>query len=65
MSATPAKTLVRDLFEGYEPGGFFDEMFSEPGVPRPHYARLFEKLATLPVAQFEERRKLAELSFLR
>ena len=52
------------LFDSYAPGAFFDEMFSAPGVPRPHYVKLFEKLAALPVAHFEERRKLADLSFL-
>jgi len=52
------------LFEGYDTGGFYDEMFSAPGQPRPHYARLFQKLATMAPNQFEERRKLADLSFL-
>src|SRR6266851_3703922 len=52
------------LFTAYNTGNFFDEMFSEPGQPRPHYARLFQKLASLAPAQFEERRKLADLSFL-
>jgi uncharacterized circularly permuted ATP-grasp superfamily protein len=52
------------LFEGYDTGGFYDEMFSAPGQPRPHYAKLFQKLSTMAPAQFEERRKLADLSFL-
>jgi uncharacterized circularly permuted ATP-grasp superfamily protein len=52
------------LFTAYNTGNFFDEMFSEPGQPRPHYARLYQKLASLAPAQFEERRKLADLSFL-
>jgi len=52
------------LFEGYDTGGFYDEMFSAPGQPRPHYAKLFQKLSTMAPGQFEERRKLADLSFL-
>jgi uncharacterized circularly permuted ATP-grasp superfamily protein len=39
-------------------------MFSGNGRPRSHYARLFEKLGVMAHAQFEERRKLADLSFL-
>jgi uncharacterized circularly permuted ATP-grasp superfamily protein len=52
------------MFRGYDPGGFYDEMFCAPGVPRPHYAKLFQKLVTMELSQFEERRKLADLSFL-
>lgn len=52
------------LFEGYDTGAFYDEMFAAPGVPRPPYARLFQKLATMAPSHFEERRKLADLSFL-
>ncbi len=37
---------------------------SRPGEPRPHYAKLFQKLGAMAPAQFEERRKLADLSFL-
>jgi uncharacterized circularly permuted ATP-grasp superfamily protein len=64
MSASTARTLRRGLFEGYDPGGFYDEMFDCHGFARPHYSKLFEKLASMAPAQFEERRKLADLSFL-
>jgi len=64
MGATPAQTVNPGLFEGYDTGGFYDEMFSAPGQPRPHYAKLFHKLSTMAPAQFEERRRLADLSFL-
>jgi uncharacterized circularly permuted ATP-grasp superfamily protein len=56
--------LERGLFRDYDPGCFYDEMFSAPGIPRPHYAKLFQKLAAMGPEQFEERRKLADLSFL-
>lgn len=52
------------LFSGYEASAFYDEMFASAGHPRPHCARLFEKLGVMAPAQFEERRKLADLSFL-
>ena len=64
MSATPAKMTEAGIFAGYNTGGFYDEMFSAPGEPRPHYAKLFHKLASMIPSQFEERRKLADLSFL-
>ena len=64
MSASTARTLRRGLFEGYDPGGFYDEMFDSHGFARPHYSKLFEKLALMAPGQFEERRKLADLSFL-
>jgi uncharacterized circularly permuted ATP-grasp superfamily protein len=64
MSGVASKTLRGTLFDSYNPGNFYDEMFSESGIPRQHYARLFEKLAQLPTSQFEERRKLADISFL-
>src|ERR1700723_4591325 len=64
MSGVPMEALDRGLFKGYEPGDFYDEMFTAPGAPRLHYAQLFQKLAAMEMAQFEERRKLADLAFL-
>ena len=39
-------------------------MFVAPGVPRPHYAKLFQTLAEMAPEQYDERRKIADLSFL-
>lgn len=64
MAAAPPQEVRRGLFEGYDTGGFYDEMFSAPGRPRPHYAKLLDKLGAMAPEQFEERRKLADLSFL-
>ena len=36
-----------DLFANYEHGRFYDEMFASPGVPRPHYQRLYERFNQL------------------
>jgi uncharacterized circularly permuted ATP-grasp superfamily protein len=63
MAAT-AQVMHPGLFESYDPGSFYDEMFSAPGEPRPHYRLLFHKLGSMGLRQFEERRKLADLSFL-
>jgi uncharacterized circularly permuted ATP-grasp superfamily protein len=52
------------LFRAYQPGPFYDEMFSAPGMPRPHYAKMFQRLATLAPTHFEERRQLADVAFL-
>ena len=64
MASAPPESIRRGLFEGYDTGGFYDEMFSAPGRSRPHYAKLLDKLGAMAPAQFEERRKLADLSFL-
>ncbi len=39
-------------------------MFERPGVPRPHYANLFNVIAGLDDLQYHQRRELADLSFL-
>ena len=52
------------LLTGYDPGAFYDEMFAASGSPRPHYAKLAEHLARMTPVQLDERRHLADLSFL-
>jgi uncharacterized circularly permuted ATP-grasp superfamily protein len=52
------------LFSGYDPGSFYDEMMAPNGQPRPGAAPMFEQLAHMPLEIFEERRKLADLSYL-
>jgi uncharacterized circularly permuted ATP-grasp superfamily protein len=64
MTTVLAPALTRGLFEGYDPGAFIDEMFLPSGEPRPHYAKLFQMLAAMPVTQFEDRRNLADIAFL-
>jgi len=64
MGAAPTQMAKPGLFEGYDTGGFYDEMFLASGQPRPPYARLFQKLSGMAPSHFEERRKLADLSFL-
>ncbi len=54
----------RGLFAGYALGSFYDEMFASEGLARPHYSRLFETLGGMAPGHFQDRRKLADLSFL-
>lgn len=51
------------MFEQYDIGNLYDEMFAAPGVPRPHYQPVFEKLSGLDRNAFATRRKMADLSF--
>ena len=62
MASSP--TASGGLFLRYSVGGFFDEMFTPEGAPRPHYARIFDEFAAVRRAQFEQRRQLADSAFL-
>jgi len=53
------------LLDKYEPGDFFDEMFSAEGQVRPHYAALFERFQTLDEEEFDQRRTAVDAAFLR
>ena len=52
------------LLTDYNPGSFYDEMYAADGTPRPHYRPFFDELADMRSADFEERRRLADLAFL-
>ena len=61
---SPAVSLLNP---SYDSGVFFDEMFlssNDSGV-RPHYRRLADRLGTLPLVDFEQRRAAVDLAFLR
>jgi uncharacterized circularly permuted ATP-grasp superfamily protein len=53
-----------DLFSDYEVGDFFDEMFAEPGLARPHYLKLLERFKEMDREEFERKRALAASTFL-
>lgn len=57
-------TARENLFSGYDLGVYYDEMFGSPGQPRSHYEEVYAALAALTAGEFEERRRLADLSFL-
>jgi uncharacterized circularly permuted ATP-grasp superfamily protein len=53
------------LLDQYEPGDFFDEMFSAEGEVRPHYAALMERFQHLDQEEFDQRRSAVDAAFLR
>jgi uncharacterized circularly permuted ATP-grasp superfamily protein len=52
------------LWETYDPGGFFDEMFEAAGTPRSHYRALADMLGHLTFEELEERRHAVERAFV-
>ena len=52
------------IFDGYDPGDFFDEMFAAPEKVRPHYRMLLERAEGLSEEDFNRKRTIAEKSFL-
>jgi uncharacterized circularly permuted ATP-grasp superfamily protein len=66
MTATAfsAQNLVRSSFVNYQFEKAFDEMFEAPGVPRGHYAALYQTLLGLPPEELRRSQQAADLSFL-
>lgn len=58
------KTGMQGIFTKYEPGPFFDEMFSSGGEVRPHYRQLLERFNEMVPSEFDRKRALAERSYL-
>lgn len=52
------------FFSEYETGKFYDEMFSAPGVVRPHYQKLLERFQEMGPEEFDRKRCLASDTFL-
>ena len=63
MTAVLASPTLSQKAPTYDPGEFWDEMFEAPGVVRPHYRALAERLATLGETEVTTRQHAAELSF--
>jgi uncharacterized circularly permuted ATP-grasp superfamily protein len=53
-----------NLFQGYAPETFFDEMFGPNGDVRPHYERLLTRYAGMSSEEFQKKRDLADNAFL-
>ena len=64
MPQQQAVMARRSFFAGYDTGKYYDEMFASSSVARPHYHEVFTALDRFTLAEFEERRRLADLSFL-
>ena len=56
---------VKELFDYYQAGQGFDEMFESPKSARPHYRRLCDRLQALQLKDLEWRRRQADQAFLR
>jgi uncharacterized circularly permuted ATP-grasp superfamily protein len=52
------------LFDEYELGNFYDEMFSAPGVARPHYQGLLERFKEMADGEIGRKQALATNTFL-
>ena len=53
-----------NLFQGYEPENFFDEMFEPTGSVRAHYQRLLNRYGDMTSEEFQKKRDLADNAFL-
>jgi uncharacterized circularly permuted ATP-grasp superfamily protein len=62
--ARQARPGVDAPYAQYELGKPFDEMFTPDGTPRPLYASLDSRLASLPIEELTRRQQACEQSFL-
>ncbi len=53
------------FFQDYSTDGFFDEMFEPGGAERPHYQAILQRMSSLTVEAYEQKRQTVDLSFLR
>jgi uncharacterized circularly permuted ATP-grasp superfamily protein len=51
------------LFDSYDRGAFFDEVFDEGGSVRPHYARLVQRLGEFAPAELAQRERRRDAAF--
>ncbi|MDL5048022.1 circularly permuted type 2 ATP-grasp protein [Oscillatoria amoena NRMC-F 0135] len=55
---------MKNAFDTYDTGGFFDEAFDGRGQPRPHFKKLINRFNRMTREEFEQRRQLADAFFL-
>jgi uncharacterized circularly permuted ATP-grasp superfamily protein len=53
-----------NLFQGYAPESFFDEMFDPSGSVRSHYDKLLARYTGMSSEEFQKKRDLADNAFL-
>jgi uncharacterized circularly permuted ATP-grasp superfamily protein len=53
-----------NLFQGYEPDSYFDEMFALTGSVRSHYQTLLNRYEGMTCVEFQKKRDLADNAFL-
>jgi uncharacterized circularly permuted ATP-grasp superfamily protein len=55
--------MAADLFEGYLPESFFDEVFTDDGAVRPHYEDLVARLRAFTPRELARREQLRDAAF--
>jgi uncharacterized circularly permuted ATP-grasp superfamily protein len=55
---------IKSALKVYDTGGFFDEMFKPDGTLRRHYQKLGRRFAELSTVDLDQRRQMADQSFL-
>ena len=55
--------MSHGLFAGYEPAGFFDEVFTAEGEVRPHYEALVRRLGAFGADELARREHLRDAAF--
>lgn len=56
--------MKADPFEGYDRGGFFDEMFDGNGQIRPHYLEVATRFREMGVNELERKQEIAQDTFI-
>ncbi|HEY3111611.1 MAG TPA: circularly permuted type 2 ATP-grasp protein [Chloroflexota bacterium] len=59
-----APALLASWLASYDPGDFYDEAFTAPGRPRPHYRPLVRTLGSLTAREVGERRLRLDRAFM-
>src|ERR1700753_4254958 len=64
MEVARPSTFANPLLKDYLLDNTYDEMFTEDGVVRPHYAGVLEAFLNLPQEEIARRKTSVDLSFL-
>src|SRR6201992_2175521 len=64
METVRPSTFGNPLLKDYHLDNTFDEMFTEDGLVRPHYAEVLETFMNLPPEEIARRKRSVDLSFL-
>jgi uncharacterized circularly permuted ATP-grasp superfamily protein len=64
MELARPSTFANPLLKDYVLDNTYDEMFSQDGLVRPHYAAALETFLNLPPEEIARRKRSVDLSFL-
>ena len=64
MELARPSTFGNPLLKDYVLDNTYDEMFTEDGLVRPHYAEVLETFLNLPEEEIARRKRSVDLSFL-